>query len=199
MGSLLKISGLIDALNERIGRSLIWLVLIAVLVSALNAIVRKAFNYSSNAFLEVQWYMFSAIFLLGAGYTLRHNEHIRIDIIAGRFSKRVQTWIDIFGTVFFLFPVAITFIWFGWETFAVSFHSQEMSPNAGGLIVWPAKMLIPLGFFLLCLQGASELVKRVAFLQGLIPDPSEKHEMPTAEEALLQELRQRQEGEKNNA
>jgi TRAP-type mannitol/chloroaromatic compound transport system permease small subunit len=198
MNFLLKISKLIDALNERIGRALTWLVLIAVLVSATNAVVRKAFDFSSNAFLEAQWYMFSAIFLLGAGYTLLHNEHIRIDIIAGKFSKRVQTWIDILGTLFFLFPVTFAFLWYGSQMFAVSFMSKEMSPNAGGLIVWPVKMLIPLGFFLLALQGFSELVKRIAFLKGLIPDPSEKHAMPTAEEELLEELRKRQEEEKKN-
>lgn len=198
MGFLLKISRLIDALNERIGQALIWLVLVAVLVSATNAVVRKAFDYSSNAFLEAQWYMFSAIFLLGAGYTLLHNEHIRIDIIAGKFSKRVQTWIDILGTLFFLFPVTFAFLWYGSQMFAVSFMSKEMSPNAGGLIVWPVKMLIPLGFFLLALQGFSELVKRIAFLKGLIPDPSEKHVLPTAEEELLEELRKRQEEEKKN-
>lgn len=198
MGILLRISNLIDGLNERVGRTLIWLILISVLVSAINATVRKLFDYSSNAWLEAQWYMFSAIFLLGAGYTLLHNEHIRIDVIYGKFSKRVRAWIDILGTLFFLFPVTFAFLWFGSQMFAVSFASQEMSPNAGGLIVWPVKMLIPLGFFLLTLQGFSELVKRIAFLQGLIPDPAEKHEAPTAEEQLLEELRKRQEEEKNN-
>ena len=198
MDFLLKISKLIDGLNERVGRAIIWLILISVLVSATNAVVRKAFDYSSNAFLEAQWYMFSAIFLLGAGYTLLHNEHIRIDIIAGKFSKRVQTWIDILGTLFFLFPVTFAFLWFGSQMFAVSFANQEMSPNAGGLIVWPVKMLIPLGFFLLTLQGFSELIKRIAFLQGLIPDPSEKHALPSAEEELLEALRKRQEEERKN-
>lgn len=198
MGFLLKISALIDWLNERIGRATIWLVLIAVLVSAGNAIVRKAFDYSSNAYLEAQWYMFSAIFLLGAGYTLLHNEHIRIDIVSGRFSKRTQTWIDIFGTVMFMLPVTLVFLWFGTHFFLVSFESKEMSPNAGGLIVWPAKMLLPLGFLLLTLQGLSELIKRIAFLRGLIPDPSEKHAAPSAEEALIEALRKRKEEEKKN-
>jgi TRAP-type mannitol/chloroaromatic compound transport system permease small subunit len=195
---LLRISELIDWLNERVGRAIIWLILVSVLVSAINAIVRKAFDFSSNAFLEAQWYMFSAVFLLGAGYTLLHNEHIRIDIISGRFSKRVQTWIDILGTLVFMFPVTLVFLWFGAKFFSVSFESKEMSPNAGGLIVWPVKMLLPLGFLLLTLQGLSELIKRVAFLQGLIPDPSEKHVLPSAEEALIEELRKRQEEEKKN-
>lgn len=198
MGLLLKISELIDGLNERVGRSIIWLILASVLVSAVNAIIRKLFDYSSNAWLEAQWYMFSAIFLLGAGYTLLHNEHIRIDVIYGRLSRRVRTWIDILGTVFFLFPVAFAFLWFGSQMFAVSFMSKEMSPNAGGLIVWPVKLLIPLGFLLLTLQGLSELIKRIAFLQGLIPDPAEKHDAPTAEEALAAALRKREEQEKNN-
>lgn len=198
MGFLLKISELIDWLNERVGRAVIWLILVSVLVSAINAIVRKAFDYSSNAFLEAQWYMFSAVFLLGAGYTLLHNEHIRIDIISGRFSKRVQTWIDILGTLFFMFPVTFVFLWYGTHFFTVSFASKEMSPNAGGLIVWPVKLLLPLGFFLLTLQGLSELIKRVAFLQGLIPDPSEKHAAPSAEQELIEALRKRQEEEKKN-
>ena len=168
---LLKASRLVDAMNERIGRAVTWLVLAAVLISAGNAIVRKLFNYSSNAYLELQWYLFSAIFLLCAGYTLLRNEHVRIDVVTGRFSPRAQAWIDIFGTVFFLMPMAAMFIWLSWPIFVRTYVTGEISTNAGGLLIWPARMLVPIGFTLLALQGLSELVKRIAFLRGLIPDP----------------------------
>ena len=191
MKLLLKISNLIDGINERVGQSIIWLILIAVLISAANAIIRKLFNYSSNAFLEMQWYLFSGIFLLGAGYTLLHNEHVRIDIILGKFSKRTQTWVDIFGTTFFLLPMSLSVLWLSSSFFMQAYTSNEMSLNAGGLILWPAKLLIPTGFLLLSLQGISEIIKRFAFLKGLIDDPSEKHKAPAAEEVLIEELRTR--------
>jgi TRAP-type mannitol/chloroaromatic compound transport system permease small subunit len=188
VSSLLALSRLIDRLNERIGRTLYWLVLAAVLISAANAVVRKAFNFSSNSFLEIQWYLFSAIFLGCAGYTLLRNEHVRIDVIAGRLSKRAQTWIDILGTVFFLLPMAILIMWLSWPVFVEAYTRHEVSTNTGGLIIWPARLLIPVGFFLLALQGISELIKRVAFLMGMIPDPSEKHVEKTAEEQLAEEI-----------
>lgn len=187
MTALLRLSRLIDALNERIGQFVYWAVLISVLVSAGNAVVRYSLNTSSNAWLEVQWYLFSAVFLLCAGYTLLRNEHIRIDIVFGQFSRRTQIWIDIFGTVFFLLPMAIMIGWLSWPMFWNSYVGHEMSMNAGGLVRWPVKLLVPIGFLLLVLQGLSELIKKVAFLMGLIPDPGEKThshgaplEMPTS-------------------
>ena len=192
MKALLALSRAIDALNERIGHLVYWLVLAAVVISAANAVVRKAFDMSSNAYLEVQWYLFSAIFLLCAGYTLLRNEHIRIDVIVGRFSRRTHAWIDVFGTIFFLFPMVALILYESWPWFVRAWVSGEVSPSAGGLILWPAKILVPVGFVLLALQGFSELIKRVAFLQGLIPDPGEKHVAKTAEEELAEEiLRQR--------
>ena len=194
MKLLLRLSGLIDALSERVGRLSYWLILVAVLVSAGNAVVRYAFNMSSNAWLEIQWYLFSAVFLFCAGYTLLHNQHVRIDVITGRMSKRVQTWIDILGTLFFLLPMAIAIMWMSWPVFVDAYRSGEVSANAGGLPVWPGRLMLPLGFFLLVLQGLSELIKRIAFLRGLIPDPSEKDAGPTPEELLAAELR-RERGE----
>ena len=191
MNPLLRLSRGIDALNERIGHLVYWLVLAAALISATNAIVRKIFNVSSNAYLEVQWYLFSAIFLLCAGYTLLKNEHIRIDILAARLSKRVQTWIDILGTLFFLLPMALIILWLSWPAFVSSYVNHEVSTNAGGLVIWPARLLVPIGFLLLVLQGLSELIKRIAFLRGLIPDPSEKQEGPGLEEQLAEELKKR--------
>jgi TRAP-type mannitol/chloroaromatic compound transport system permease small subunit len=188
VSSLLSLSRLIDRVSDRIGHIVYWLVLVTVLVSATNAVVRKAFNVSSNAFLEIQWYFFSAIFLFLAGYTLLRNEHVRIDVLAGRLSKRVQTWIDIIGTLFFLMPMAILFAWLSWPVFVDTYQHHEISTNAGGLIIWPARLLVPIGFALLTLQGLSELIKRVAFLRGLIPDPSEKHVEKTLEEELAEEI-----------
>jgi TRAP-type mannitol/chloroaromatic compound transport system permease small subunit len=187
--TLLRLSGLIDALNERVGHLSYWLILVMVLVSAGNASVRYAFDRSSNAWLEIQWYLFSAVFLLGAGYTLLHNQHVRIDVISGRLSKRARAWIDILGTLFFLLPMAIAIMWMSWPVFVQAFELHEESSNAGGLIVWPARLLVPVGFLLLVLQGISELIKRVAFVRGLIPDPSEKDEGPSAEEQLAEALR----------
>jgi len=178
MKLLLALSRGIDALNERVGRVVLWLILVMALVSATNAMFRYLLNLSSNAWLELQWYLFAAVFLLCAGYTLLHDEHIRIDVVASRLSRRTQVWIDIFGTVFFLLPMSTFILWLSWPMFANAWVSQEMSSNAGGLIRWPARLLIPAGFFLLSLQGVSELVKRIAFLRGLIPDPVEKHVDP---------------------
>ena len=184
MNALLKLSRQIDALTERIGKAALWLVLVVVLISAFNAIMRYTINYSSNAFLEIQWYLFGLIFLSCSGYTLMRNEHVRIDLVSGRFSKRGQTWIDIFGIVFFLMPMAITIMILSWPVFVQAIQSNEMSNSPGGLIVWPARFMIPAGFFLLILQGISELIKRVGFLQGLCPDPTEKRNALTAEEEL---------------
>ena len=188
MSPLLSFSRLIDRLNEKVGQLFFWLVLITVLVSAANAVVRKLFNYSSNGLLEIQWYFFSTVFLFLAGYTLLRNEHVRIDVIAGRLSKRTQTWIDIFGTLFFLLPMAILIMWLSWPVFVDTYVHHEISTNAGGLIIWPARLLVPIGFALLVLQGISELIKRIAFLRGLIPDPSEKPHERTAEEELAAEI-----------
>ena len=186
---LLRLSGLIDALNERVGHLSYWLILVAVLVSAANALMRYTFNMSSNAWLEIQWYLFSAVFLFCAGYALLHNQHVRIDVISGRLSKRARAWIDILGTLFFLLPMAIAIMWMSWPVFVQAYESHEVSTNAGGLIVWPARLMVPVGFLLLILQGFSELIKRVAFLRGLIPDPSDRHEGPTLEEQLAEALR----------
>ena len=175
MKSLLSISRAIDALNRGVGQVLIWLVLIMVLISAGNAVMRYAFNISSNAFLEMQWYLFAAVFLGCAGYTLLNNEHIRIDVVSSRFSARTRAWIDVFGTLCFLFPVAGYIMYLSWPIFMNAWVSGEISSNAGGLIRWPARLMIPVGLFLLVLQGVSELIKRLAFIQGLIPDPNEKH------------------------
>lgn len=189
MRFLLSISRLIDGLNERVGKSVYWLVLAMVLISAANAIVRKVFNYSSNAFLEAQWYLFSAVFLLAAGYTLLRNEHVRIDVIAGRLSARAQTWIDIFGTLFFLLPMATLIMWLSWPVFVQMYVHHEISGSAGGLVLWPARLLLPVGFALLVLQGISELIKRIAFLAGAGPDPIKRHDAHAAEAQLAEDIR----------
>ena len=189
MKLLLGLSRAIDALNEQVGKLTYWLILAAVLISAGNAIVRYSLNMSSNAWLEIQWYLFSFIFLFCAGYTLLHNQHVRIDVISGQLSARARAWIDILGTVFFLLPMAIAIMWLSWPVFLDAYRSDEVSTNAGGLLVWPGRLMLPVGFFLLVLQGLSELIKRIAFLCGMIPDPTEKDEGPTAEELLAAELR----------
>lgn len=189
MKGLLGLSRAIDALNEHVGRLTYWLILAAVLISAGNAVVRYTVNMSSNAWLEIQWYLFSFVFLFCAGYTLLHNQHVRIDVISGQLSGRARAWIDIFGTVFFLMPMAIAIMWLSWPVFLDAYNSGEVSTNAGGLTVWPGRLMLPVGFFLLILQGLSELIKRAAFLRGLIPDPAEKDEGPTDEELLAEALR----------
>lgn len=168
MSFLLSLSKYIDALNERIGLGISWALLLAVLICSGNAIVRYSFNISSNAWLEIQWYLFGAIFLLASSYTLRRNEHVRIDVIVGRFSKRTQAWVDVFGFIFFLLPATLLILYFAVPFALESVRNQEVSSNAGGLIVWPAKILIPIGFLLLTLQGISELIKRIGFLMGKI-------------------------------
>ena len=182
MISLLGLSNLIDRLNERFGHAIYWLILVAVTVSAGNATVRYLFDMSSNGWLELQWYLFSAVFLLGAGYTLLHNEHVRIDLIFARLPARRRAWIDLFGGIIFLLPMAIVIMVLSWPVFIESYLRHEVSADAGGLLRWPAKLLVPAGFLLLSLQGFSEIIKRVAFLRGRIPDPLEKHEQPLAEE-----------------
>ncbi len=174
MQGLLSLSRGIDALNERVGQAAKWLVLVCVLVSSGNAMFRYAFNNSSNAWLELQWYLFGGVFLLCAGYALLHNEHIRIDVVASRWSARTRAKIDIFGTLIFLLPLTFLLIKLSLPVFMNAWHSGEVSANAGGLIRWPARLLIPVGISLLLLQGISELIKRVAFLKGLIPDPNDK-------------------------
>jgi len=187
-------SGAIDALNERVGRLSYWLILAAVLISAYNATVRYTFSTSSNAWLEIQWYLFSAVFLFCAGYALLHDQHVRIDVISSRLSRRTRAWIDVFGTLFFLLPMAVAIMWMSWPVFVDAYVRHEVSTNAGGLTVWPARLMVPVGFLLLVLQGISELIKRVAFLRGLISDPSDRHEGPSLEDQLAEELR-KQRGE----
>lgn len=172
MRMLLALSRAIDAMSEWIGRIVAWLVLVAVLLSSVNALVRYAVDESSNAWLEGQWYLFSAVFLLCAGYTLRRNEHIRIDIISSHLSARARAWIDVLGGLFFLMPATVLIFVLSLPMVADSYERHEMSSNAGGLLRWPAKVLIPIGFALLAIQGFSEIVKRVAFLTGHAPDPS---------------------------
>ena len=170
MRHLLKISRGIDAMSELIGRAAIWLVLLTTLISAGNAIVRKTFNMSSNSLLEIQWYLFAAVFLLGGGFAFLRNEHVRIDFLSSRFSARTRNWVDIVGIVVFLFPLCYLLIDFSWPLVSRALETQEVSANAGGLIRWPVYALIPLGFLALAVQGVSELIKRVAFLTGSGPD-----------------------------
>lgn len=184
MTLLLKLSQLIDWLNERVGKAAFWVVLIMTIVSAGNASVRFIFNYSSNGLLEIQWYMFAAVFLLCAPYTLQKNEHVRIDVISGRFGPRGLAVIDIIGTLFFLLPMVVAVLWLSLPLIAESYKINEMSANAGGLLRWPVKILLPIGFTLLALQGISELIKRIAFLAGMIDDPNAKDKAPTPEEEL---------------
>lgn len=171
MNGLLALSRGIDRVNTVIGRSAAWLILLAIFVSAINAVVRKVFSVSSNAYLELQWYLYGAAFLLAAAYTLLENEHIRIDIVYGAFSRRVQHWIDLLGTIFFLMPVVLLTLYFVWPWLMRSIRGGEMSMNAGGLMLWPAKAMLFAGFALLFFQGISEIIKKIAVMRGLIPDP----------------------------
>jgi TRAP-type mannitol/chloroaromatic compound transport system permease small subunit len=171
VGPLLKLSRGIDLFNEWVGRAIMWLVLAAVLISAGNAIVRKAFNIGSNAFLEIQWYLFAAVFMLGVGYVMLRNAHVRIDFISGRLSKRTNAIIDAIGIVIFTIPLSIIMIDLGWPLFVRAFETGEMSQNAGGLVRWPVLLLVPLGFAVLLVQAVSELIKRIAFLRGALPEP----------------------------
>ena len=199
MAPLLTLSRLIDRVTEWLGRWVAWLVLAAVLISAINAAVRKAFNTSSNAYLEIQWYLFAAVFLLAAGYTLLRQEHVKIDVISGRFSKRTQMWIDIIGLVCFVLPLVWTVIHLSLPLAIRAYEMNEYSSNAGGLIRWPVFALLPLGFFLLGVQAISELIKRIAFLRGLIPDPTQKGQAKSAEEELAEFLLQKEVAEREKA
>jgi TRAP-type mannitol/chloroaromatic compound transport system permease small subunit len=169
--SALALARAIDALNGCVGRTVSWLVLAAVLVSAGNALTRYGLDVSSNAWLELQWYLFSAIFLLAAGWTLERNAHVRIDVLSARWSERARAWIDLAGAMVFLMPMALLVLYFSWPMFVQSYVGHEISSDAGGLVRWPVKLLIPGGFALLALQGVSEVIKRVAFLRGIANDP----------------------------
>ena len=188
MNALLSFSRVIDGLNERIGRLTMWLVLASVLISAVNAIVRKAFNIGSNAFLEIQWYLFAGVFMLGVGYVMLKNAHVRIDFISSRLTKRTNAIIDALGIVIFTIPLSVIMIDLGWPLFAQAFASGEMSQNAGGLIRWPVLMLVPLGFFILLAQAVSELIKRLAFLRGLLDEPFTPTGEKTEDERLAEDL-----------
>lgn len=192
MKSLLAVSSGIDRINEIIGRAVAWLIFVAVLISAINAIVRKVFNVSSNSWLEMQWYLFGAAFLLAAAYTLKQNEHVRIDIVYGIWSRRTQHWIDLFGHVMFLMPFVTLMIWYFVPWVSRSIASGEVSTNSGGLIIWPAKLLLLIGFSQLWFQGVSEIIKKIAVMRGVIEDPNpfvSSHAAAEAEgEALKEEL-----------
>jgi TRAP-type mannitol/chloroaromatic compound transport system permease small subunit len=187
MNALLAFSRIVDRITDRIGHAVCWLLLLAVIVSTGNAIIRKAFNMSSNAYLEAQWYMFAAIFMLGAGYVFLHDQHVRIDVLAGKLSRRKQVWIDVVGITAFLLPLCGFLIWTSLPSVMTAWETQEVSANPGGLIRWPLYALVPIGFALLALQSLSELFKRVAFLTGHGPDPHAKPEK-TDDVLLLEEM-----------
>ena len=194
MDALLSISRLIDRLNEWVGRAIAWLVLVAVLISAGNAVSRKAFSLTSNAFLEIQWYLFAAVFLLAAGYTLLRQEHVKIDVVLGRFSRRTQVKVEIAGMLLFVLPLVVVVVDLVWPLVVNAYDSGETSPNAGGLIRWPVFALVPAGFVLLGLQAVSEAIKRIAFLLGRGPDPGAKAQHKSAEEELADEIRRKTQG-----
>ncbi len=187
MQALLKLSSFVDRITDLIGRLMMWFVLAATLISAGNAIIRKVFGTSSNAWLEVQWYLFAAVFMLGGGYAFLRNVHVRIDFLSSRFSARTRNWVDIVGIVVFIVPLSLMLIHEGWPVFERAWTSGEMSSNAGGLIRWPVFLLVPLGFALLLVQALSELIKRVAFLRGAGPDVL-AHKEPDEAEVLIKEL-----------
>ncbi|APO78410.1 TRAP dicarboxylate transporter protein DctQ subunit (plasmid) [Rhizobium etli 8C-3] len=170
MAGLLSLSRVIDAINIFLGKSVSWLLLAAVLISAINATIRKLFNLSSNAWLEAQWYLFSAVFLIAAAWTLLSSEHVKVDLVYGQLPRRAQLWIEILGTIFFLLPFCLITIYLSWPIVVSKFVSGEISNNTGGLLLWPVWALIPAGFGLLALQGISELIKRIAILKGDLPD-----------------------------
>jgi TRAP-type mannitol/chloroaromatic compound transport system permease small subunit len=188
MNALLALSRAIVSVNRRVGRAVTWLILLAVLISATKATVRKLFNVSSNAWLELQWYLFGAVFMLASGYTLLKNEHVRVDVLASRFSRRTQLWIEIFGVLFFLLPACSLIMWLSWPYFMDSLINNEQSSNAGGLIRWPAKLILPVGFALLVAAGVSHLIKCIGCLRGLCPDPRDTHTGKSAEEELAEEI-----------
>jgi TRAP-type mannitol/chloroaromatic compound transport system permease small subunit len=193
MGALLALSRGIDGLNEFIGKWVSWLILVSILVSAGNAVIRKALNISSNAWLELQWYLYGAAFLLAAAYTLKQNEHIRIDIVYGLWSRRTQHWIDLLGHLFFLMPFVLLMLYYFVPYFLLSWRSGEMSSSAGGLVIWPAKLMLLIGFFLLALQGVSEIIKKIAIMRGDLEDPNPfipAHQAAEEEgKALAEEIR----------
>lgn len=189
MGALLQLSRLVDRINEFVGRWVSWLVLAAVLVSAGTAVARKAFDTSSNALLEIQWYLFAAMFLLAAGYTLLRQEHVKVDVLLGRFGKRAQIKIETFGIVFFLLPFVAVVLTLVTPLVIRAYVTGEMSSNDGGLIRWPVFALVPMGFALLGIQGVSELIKRVAFLMSLIDDPTRRRLEKSPEEELAEAIR----------
>ncbi|WP_353152669.1 TRAP transporter small permease subunit [Herminiimonas fonticola] len=184
MSFLLSLSRFIDDLNEKIGHGISWALLLAVIICSGNAVVRYLFNMSSNGWLEIQWYLFAAIFLLATSYTLRRNEHVRIDVVVSHFSKRTQVWIDLIGFIVFLMPATLLILYYGTPYAWISIQNQEVSSNAGGLIVWPVKLLIPLGFILLALQGISEIIKRIGYLKGLVPASAFEKQAATPEEEI---------------
>ena len=188
MQALLSLSRWIDLINDRVGRAVTWLTLVVVVVSSANAVVRKVFNTSSNAWLELQWYLFGAMFLLAAGYTLLKNDHVRVDIISSKFSRQTQIKIEIFGVIFFLLPACVLILILSWPVFMDSFMQNEQSSNSGGLIRWPVKLLIPIGFALLVAAGISHLIKCIGYLKGMCPDPTLKVQAKTAEEELAEEI-----------
>lgn len=187
MNALLAFSKGMDWLTERIGRSVYWLLLIAVVVSTLNALARKMFDVGSNAYLEAQWYMFATMFMLGAGYVFLHDQHVRIDVISNRLSRKTQMWVDIVGIVLFMIPLCVFVAYTSLPSIALAIKTDEVSANPGGLLRWPLYIMVPIGFGLLALQAVSELIKRVAFVMGRGPDPHAKPEK-TAEEILADEL-----------
>lgn len=194
MAALLALSRAIDQLNEFIGKWIGWAIFLSIFISAGNAIIRKVLNTSSNAWLEAQWYLFGAAFLLAAAYTLKQNEHIRIDIVYGMWSRRVQHWIDLLGHLLFLMPFVILMIFYFIPYFLLSYRTGEVSTNAGGLIIWPAKLLLLIGFILLAIQGVSEIIKKIAIMRGDMEDPNpfvSAHEAAELEgKALVEELKQ---------
>lgn len=184
MSFLLWFSRLIDKINDRIGLGISWALLVAVLICSGNALVRYTFNTSSNAWLEIQWYLFAAVFLLATSHTLHRDEHIRIDVISSKLPKRVQVWIDIFGFAVFLLPISLIILYYAIPYVSESIQNQELSSNAGGLIVWPAKLLIPVGFLMLTLQACSELIKRIGYLMGKVDASEFERRTVTPEEEI---------------
>jgi TRAP-type mannitol/chloroaromatic compound transport system permease small subunit len=189
VNALLAFSRSVDWITERIGRSMYWLLLAAVLISTINALVRYLFDIGSNAYLEAQWYLFAAVFMLGAGYAFLHDQHVRIDVLSSRWSRKTQIWIDVIGIIVFLLPLCLFVIWTSLPSVQLAIETREVSANPGGLIRWPLYILVPIGFALLALQSLSELFKRIAFLTGAGPDPHAKPE-ETDEERLLKEMQE---------
>ena len=196
MSALLKLSRLIDSINEWIGKLIIWLVLASVVISAGNAILRKMFNIGSNAWLEIQWYLFAAVFMLGVGYVMLKNAHVRIDFVSSKLSVRTNAIIDAVGIVVFTIPLSLIMLWLGWPLFERAWTSGEMSENAGGLVRWPVLALLPAGFLILLAQACSELIKRLAFLTGHLDEPftpfEDKLEEVKFAEALAEEAAKRE-------